>query len=77
MTPKTRISTNCQHLGQSPRSYKRPEIFRSMEKTVFINLLSKHARSRLRADTSWAYSGMGAGLSKSAFGAIIAELKGY
>ena len=40
------------------------------EKNVFRNLLP-NTLGRVYADTSWAYSGMGAGLSKSAFGAMI------
>ena len=38
------------------------------EKSFFRNLLP-NTLGRGDADTSWAYSGMGAGLSKSAFGA--------
>ena len=40
------------------------------EKHLFRNLLP-NTRGRVDADTSWAYSGMGPGLSKSAFGAKI------
>ena len=56
--------------GQSPTNFTSPEIFGRSEKTLFSNLLP-NTLGRVYAHTSWAYSGMGAGLSKSAFGATM------
>ena len=55
---------------QSPTNFTSSEIFRSIGENVFRNLLP-NTLGRVDAHTSWAYSGMGAGLSKSAFGATM------
>ena len=58
--------------GHFPTKFTSPEIFRSIREKLFRNLLP-NTLGRGDADTSWAYSGMGAGLSKSAFGATTSE----